>query len=156
LPKTQFKLDRLSQAEVIMEDRWCTSCGVKFTPRAQSPTQTFCALAECQRMRKQVWQQAKRKSDPDYSANQSKAQAQWAKKHPDYWRTYRAENPSYVQDNRSNQRLRNATRRIAKNDASANAAALPDGIYRLQLIDADAESGKIVLVRLSVLRRADV
>jgi hypothetical protein len=138
-----------------MEDRWCNACGRKFTPRAQSPKQTYCPLAECQQTRKQVWQQAKRRSDPDYSANQSEAQADWARKHPDYWRSYRAANPGYTQGNRSNQQVRNAARRIAKSDASAGAIALQDGIYRLQLIGADANSDKVVLARLTILGKAD-
>jgi hypothetical protein len=138
-----------------MEGRWCTSCGVKFTPRAQSPAQTYCPLTECQRMRKRVWQQAKRRSDPDYSANQSKAQADWARKNPDYWRSYRAANPEYTQGNRSSQQIRNATRRIAKSDASIDAILLQDGIYRLQPIGAEADSGKVILVRLTILGNAD-
>jgi hypothetical protein len=138
-----------------MEDRWCNACGCKFTPRAQSPNQTYCSLAECQQTRKQVWQQAKRRSDPDYSANQSGAQADWARKHPDYWRSYRASNPDYTQSNRSNQQIRNAARRIAKSDASTGSGTLQDGIYRLQLIGAEADSGRVILVRLSILGKAD-
>jgi hypothetical protein len=138
-----------------MEARWCTSCGIKFTPRAQSPAQTYCPLEDCQRMRKQVWQQAKRRSDPDYSANQANAQADWARKHPDYWRSYRAANPDYTQGNRSNQQIRNATRRIAKSDASAVVIALQDGIYRLQPIGAEVNSDKVILVRLTILGKAD-
>ncbi len=138
-----------------MEDRWCNACGCKFTPRAQSPKQTYCPLAECQQTRKQVWQQAKRRSDPDYSANQAKAQADWGRKHPDYWRSYRASNPDYTQGNRSNQQIRNAARRIAKSDASIDAILLQDGIYRLQLMGAKADSDKVMLVRLTILGKAD-
>ena len=57
-----------------MEDRWCNACGIKFSPRAQSPHQAYCAQPDCQRERKRVWQQAKRRSDPDYTVNQSKSQ----------------------------------------------------------------------------------
>jgi uncharacterized Zn finger protein (UPF0148 family) len=138
-----------------MEDRWCSACGVKFTPRAQSPGQTYCPLAQCQRTRKQVWQQVKRRSDPDYSANQAKAQKDWAEKNPDYWRSYRATNPEYVQSNRVKQGSRNAARRIAKMDTSTRPGALSDGIYRLQLIGADAHPDKVVLVRLTILGKAD-
>lgn len=138
-----------------MEDRWCSACGVKFTPRAQAPAQAYCSLAQCQRTRKQVWQQAKRRSDPDYSANQAKAQNDWARKNPDYWRSYREANPEYVHSNRVNQRSRNAARRIAKMDASTSRVSIPDGIYRLQLLGADAEPDKVVLVRLTILGGAD-
>lgn len=137
-----------------MEDRWCSACGVKFTPRPQSPAQTYCPLAGCQRTRKQVWQQAKRRSDPDYSANQAKAQTDWTRKNPDYWRSYRAKHPEYVQSNRANQRGRNAMRQIAKSDASDGAAPLQEGIYRLQLIGEGASPDKVVLVRLVILRDA--
>lgn len=134
-----------------MEDRWCNACGVKFTPRAQSPGQTYCALPQCQRARKQVWQQAKRRSDPDYSANQAKAQSDWVKRNPDYWRSYRQANPDYALRNRSSQNLRNTARRIAKSDASIEGITLKDGLYRLQLMEPSTESEKVVLVRLTVL-----
>jgi hypothetical protein len=135
-----------------MEDRWCNACGLKFTPRAQSPRQTYCALEECQSIRKQVWQQAKRRSDPDYFENQAKAQSTWAKKNPDYWRSYRASHPEYVKNNRANQRSRNGARQIAKSDASSLTERLPDGIYRLQLMGANHALGSVLVVQLSFLR----
>jgi hypothetical protein len=57
-----------------MERRWCTACGSPFMPRAHTPHQSYCSLDACQRERKRLWQQIKRKSDPDYLDNQIVAQ----------------------------------------------------------------------------------
>lgn len=73
-----------------MSERWCNACGQTFLPRPQSPRQTYCPKASCQKARKLLWQRTKRRSDQDYIANQSKANAAWARRNPDYWRRYRA------------------------------------------------------------------
>ncbi len=72
-----------------MEVRWCSGCGQAFSPRPQSPRQTYCAAEPCQRERKLLWQKTKRRSDEDYVANQTKANAAWTRRNPDYWRRYR-------------------------------------------------------------------
>lgn len=72
-----------------MNERWCSACGKKFFPRAQSPNQAYCSEAQCQAARKLLWQKTKRRSDKDYAANQSKAHAAWVKRNPDYWKNYR-------------------------------------------------------------------
>lgn len=74
-----------------MEERWCSGCGQVFIPRAQSPRQSFCAEAACQRERKLLWQRTKRRSDRDYVANQAKANTAWLQRNPDYWKRYRAQ-----------------------------------------------------------------
>lgn len=73
-----------------MNERWCSECGETFLPRPQSPRQAFCSKAQCQKARKLLWQRTKRHSDQDYLDNQSKANAAWARRNPDYWRHYRA------------------------------------------------------------------
>lgn len=73
-----------------MEERWCSACGELFHPRPQCPGQSYCSKVSCQKERKLLWQRIKRKSDPDYVANQAKANSAWAKRNPDYWRRYRA------------------------------------------------------------------
>ena len=73
--------------------RRCACCGQPFQPRPQVPNQTYCSSAECQRVRKLRWQQAKLRDDPDYRDNQRDAQRAWFDRHPGYWRAYRAANP---------------------------------------------------------------
>jgi hypothetical protein len=122
-----------------MEKKWCSSCGIAFEPRAQTPRQTFCPKDECQLARKRLWQRAKRTTDKDYRENQAAAQELWRSTHPDYWRKYRKEHPDYADANRERQKIRNARRcstdsTIAKVDASDN--LLPtEGIFKLVLLD---------------------
>ncbi len=59
-----------------MEQRRCVACRELFHPRPQSPEQTFCAAAQCQRERKRRWQKARRASDPDYRDNDVQANRQ--------------------------------------------------------------------------------
>lgn len=50
----------------------------------------YCSKDSCQKERKLLWQRIKRRSDPDYVANQVKANTAWTKRNPGYWRRYRA------------------------------------------------------------------
>ena len=117
-----------------MESRRCAACGQAFRPRPQRPQQSYCAAAACQRERRRRWQQAKRRSDPDYRDNQARAQRAWCERHRDYWRAYRRTHPQYCEGNRCQQYRRNAERRrglIAKMDASTPLLPLPSGTYRI-------------------------
>lgn len=124
-----------------MENRWCNACGQMFRPSPKVPRQSYCSDSDCQRERRRLWQQARRRSDPDYLDNQTKAQKAWGKRHPDYWRAYRAEHPDYVERNRQLQVERNerkpfpAPPAIAKMDEFPGAIPLPTGRYRLIGID---------------------
>jgi endogenous inhibitor of DNA gyrase (YacG/DUF329 family) len=138
-----------------MEARQCASCGQHFTPRPQSPTQSYCANPKCQRVRQQRWQKAKLISDPDYRENQARAYENWCVHHPDYWRRYRACNPKYAKRNRILQHTRNSKSKklfIAKSDVSNPSETLDSGIYRISLVSPD-EIAKIDawIVRITVL-----
>ena len=132
-----------------MTTRWCSSCGQAFAPAPQVPRQMYCALPDCQRERRRLWQIAKRRSDPDYLANQARAQKAWAERNPGYWRAYRDSNPDYASGNRAQQRTRNRKRVIAKMDASP--PSLPAGIYELQFLGADFAQKDVWLVSLRLL-----
>lgn len=123
-----------------MECKQCQACGQTFTPRPQSPQQSYCSNAACQRERKRRWQRDRVQTDPDYQDNQAHAQQAWADRNPDYWREYRATHPQYVERNRQLQQARNAKLvavQIAKMDASTQAKALQSGLYRIQPITPD-------------------
>ena len=143
--------------EASMEARWCTACGQQFTPRPQAQSQTYCAQASCQRARKRLWQRAKRKSDPDYLANQAQAQSAWSRRNADYWRSYRENHPAYVQRNREKQRQRSSKKKlapVAKMDASSQSVVPPFGDYRITLLGPDGVAKMDTwIVRLSVLGR---
>jgi hypothetical protein len=111
-----------------MDSRQCAGCGKSFHPRSQTPKQTYRAAAACQRERRQRWQQARRRDDPDYRDNQARAQAAWIAAHPDYWRNYRRSHPEYQERNRELQHERDGRRRgrvLAKSDASTRETPVP-------------------------------
>jgi endogenous inhibitor of DNA gyrase (YacG/DUF329 family) len=120
-----------------MERRRCAACGQAFRPRSQVPHQSYCSAAACQRIRRQRWQRAKRKSDADYRANQARAARVWARGHPEYWREYRRTHPEYCERNRNAARRRQRDRAqrtagtFAKMDASVPVLPVASGTYRL-------------------------
>lgn len=120
-----------------MESKRCASCGKSFHPRPQTPKQIYCSAPECQRERRRRWQQARRQNDPDYRADQARAQAAWSTQHPDYWRDYRRAHPEYSERNRILQQKRDAQRRVrllAKKNASTPETPVPAGLYRLTAV----------------------
>jgi hypothetical protein len=117
-----------------MESKQCAGCGKAFHPRAQTPKQTYCSSAVCQRERRRRWQQARRQSDPDYRENEARGGRLWRQCHPDYWRAYRQARPDYQERNRAQQSerdLRRATRLLANGDVSAREWPVPSGTYVL-------------------------
>jgi len=118
----------------------CLACGDMFRSRPQVPDQSYCSRAECQRARRKVWQRERRLSDNDYRDNQARAQKKWLLSRPDYWKRYRAAHPEYAENNRAQQRTRNAARAaglIAENDASMPISPLASGTYRLSPAQAE-------------------
>ncbi|MGF6296381.1 hypothetical protein QFZ98_008242 [Paraburkholderia youngii] len=115
-------------------DRTCAACGAHFTPLPHVPNQRYCSLKACQLARRRDWQRERVRTDPDYRANQAKAQATWSARHPDYWRRYRETRPAYRDRNRAMQQERNARRNaatVAKMDASPPFRPLTSGFYLL-------------------------
>ncbi len=91
-----------------MEQVPCLSCGLFFTPRNKK--QNYCSAVKCQRTRKADWQRHKIKTDPDYKRDQRISQKKWLNSNPDYWKSYRLNNPEKAERNRALQRLRNKNR----------------------------------------------
>jgi endogenous inhibitor of DNA gyrase (YacG/DUF329 family) len=116
--------------EPSMIPRACAHCGQLFQPRPQVPNQAYCPSPECQRVRKVRWQQEKLRTDPAYRDNQRDAQRAWLDRRPDYWKTYRATNPSAVVGGGESV-VNEAHTYLAKMDVSN----FPPGLYRLQRID---------------------
>jgi len=88
----------------------CAACGAVLTPLVHVPNQRYCSLAACQLARRRAWQHKRLQTDPDYRANQAKAQAAWSASHPDYSRHYCETHPACRDRNRAMQRTRNARR----------------------------------------------
>ena len=139
-----------------MERKPCASCGQKFRPRPQTPTQAYCPAVACQKERRREWQKAKRRVDPDYRANQAKAQHTWSRSNPDYWRQYRLAHPEYASRNRAKQSVRNDRRQgrvIVKMDASPAKTALSPGIYRLLPVSPGIAKMDACTVEITVISR---
>ncbi len=120
-----------------MGPKRCLACADIFQPSPRVPAQNYCSRPECQRERRKLWQQEKRRADPDYRENQLQCQRRWREGHPEYWQHYRADHPDYVERNRDLQRARNATQRVsqvAKMGAIPASSALPSGTYSLRAI----------------------
>lgn len=127
-----------------MTPRYCTHCGNPFQPRPQVPRQSYCSHPECQRARKQLWQQQKLRTDPHYRDNQRDAQRKWHERHPDYWRNYRASHREHAEGSpaRQSQPMVDRIRTRVKMDVSA----LTSGLYRIRIIQpvARAPAGSLI------------
>ena len=118
----------------MLESKRCAACGKVFQPRPQVSQQRYCAQSACQRERRRRWQQAKRRTDPDYHDNQARAQRAWRQRNLDYSREYRRTHPEHLERNRAQQRERNRVRReliFAKMGVSTPVSPLPSGIYQI-------------------------
>ena len=87
-----------------MLKKLCAHCGKTFLPRPQTPDQSYCSKPQCQKARRKLWLDEKRKSDFIFRDKQARAQKAWMERNPDYWRKYRKKNPDYVERNRARQR----------------------------------------------------
>lgn len=122
-------------------------------PRWKRPQQ-YCGEPDCQRARKRVWQQEKRRSDDGYRDRQHAGLVKWRSEDHGlrlsrYQQQYRESHPQYVEKNRAQQRLRNRARRnrdastkIVKMDALPQ-TLVPSGFYLLTPCSLNA-SAKIV------------
>ena len=136
----------------------CLACADAFQASPRVPMQNYCGRPACQRERRKLWQQQKRRSDDDYRDNQLQCQRRWRESHADYWRRYRSDHPEYVARNRKLQRTRNTARQpslIAKMNAMLPVSPLTSGTYRLS----PAEQGEIAkmdawIVKITLLSGA--
>lgn len=117
----------------------CLACADALPLSSRVPDQSYCSRTECQHERRKLWQREKRQLDSDYRDKQANAQKAWSQSNGDYWSRYRDSHPEYVDRNRAQQQVRNASIRqrpvVAKMDASPPALPLPSGIYRIELKD---------------------
>lgn len=127
---------RESLVEPAMKsDRICAACGAPFTPLVHVPNQRYCSSKACQLSRRRIWQHEHLRTDPDYRENQTRAQASWRARHPDYWRRYRETHPAYHDRNCAMQRQRNSRRTaspVANMDVWPACRPLASGFYILR------------------------
>lgn len=118
----------------------CAHCNDLFTPAPQVPKQTYCSKPNCQKERRKQWQKNRLQSDPDYRANQSRAQKAWTEKNPDYWRELRQTGPDYGNSDPTEQDFldRELVEPSIKMDSLTGTQnlkkALFDGVFRLKVL----------------------
>jgi hypothetical protein len=118
----------------------CANCNDLFTPAPQVPKQTYCSKHNCQKERRKQWQKNRLQSDPDYRANQSRAQKAWTEKNPNYWRELRQTGPVYGNSDPAEEDfLKQDSQKPSIKMDSLNATqnlkkALFDGVFRLKVL----------------------
>ena len=95
-----------------MVERRCRYCEQVFQPSKFQPGQSVCSGPECQRRRRTDGHRHKIASDPEYRQVCQDSCRKWRARHPDYWRQRRANNPTAVENNRQQQRVRDQKRRL--------------------------------------------
>ncbi len=123
-----------------MQKLRCAHCNDPFTPAPQVPKQTYCSNPNCQKERRKQWQKNRLQSDPDYRANQSRAQKAWTEKNPDYWRELRQSGPDYgnldfsEQDFLAQESLESFIKMDSLTASQNLRKALFDGVFRLKVL----------------------
>jgi len=134
----------------MMEPLLCVHCLMLFPPRNRK--QSYCSRPVCQRARKSAWERIKIKTDPDYKAQKRLSQKKWAQSHPEYWKTYRKNNPEKTERNRILQIIRTRCRakrqrcletKIAKADARNDLYFEPLGRFWLVPMIAKMDATKV-------------
>ena len=126
----------------------CANCNDLLTPTPQVPKQTYCSKPNCQKARRKQWQKNRLQSDPDYKANQSRAQKAWTEKNPNYWRELRQTGPDYgnsdlaEQDFLKQDPLKPSIKMDSLTATQNLKKALFDGVFRLKVL-AQPQSGKM-------------
>jgi hypothetical protein len=125
----------------------CIACGQYFKPWPQTPDQTYCSKAECQRERRRRAKLRERQAKPRAT---SKSSGDRTSSPLDYWRDYRADHPDYVDRNRLLQKDRNLRRTLQSK--TNGTVPLPPGRYRLERLDGDSiANGAVWIVEIRFL-----
>ena len=85
----------------------CAHCKDEVLKNPRCKTQEYCGKPDCQRARKNKWQQQKMQNDSSYRLNQQACLKSWRKEHKGYWKEYRQKNHKQAERNRILQRVRN-------------------------------------------------
>jgi hypothetical protein len=136
----------------------CAHCNDLFTPAPQVPKQTYCSKPNCQKERRKQWQKKRLQSDPDYRANQSRAQKAWTEKNPHYWRELRQTGPDYgnsdpvEQDFLDPEVLKSSIKMDSLTAPQNLKKSLFDGVFRLKVL-AEPRNVKmdVWIVELSII-----
>ena len=106
----------------------CRLCGEWFMPDARTARfQKACPQAACRRERKRLADALWRAKNEGYDATRQGKKRAWVAAYPNYWQSYRARHPDYVERNRAKTRQRCKASRLVF--ANQDAMARPiDGI----------------------------
>lgn len=142
----------------------CKNCGERkpSNPRLKG-RQDYCGDAECQRVRKRLWQKKKMAHDADYRDRQIACLKRWREQRPldKYQSQYREKHPAYVEKNCQLQKKRNQKRakqaelaKIVKMDA----LKMPSeklNTYLMNPFKVDS-AGKIVKMDALIVQLAEI
>lgn len=95
-----------------MGERQCLYCQQRFQPSKFQPRQAVCSESACQRRRHADYRRDKIASDSEYREVCRDSPKKWRARNPDYWKQYRIKNPSVVERNCQQQKLRDRKRRL--------------------------------------------
>lgn len=133
----------------------CCECGKRRprNPRLKGE-QKYCGAARCQQSRKNAWERSRYRSDADYKCKRQASKQRWYetdRQGSAYQANYRKSHPSYREENRQKQILRNQNRskgvsesKIVKTDALATQSIETQGIYVLLPYGKGTDSKEIV------------
>lgn len=97
-----------------MAQQRCPYCGCFFSPDCHAGVQKCCGEVDCRRARKRGNLRHWRSLHPESGDRYAAKERAWAKAYPDYWRSYRRNNPEYVaRDNQRRVESRKRARRSA-------------------------------------------
>jgi hypothetical protein len=129
----------------------CAACGEEkvANPRLKPGVQEYCSQPACYLVGRSVRQKKRLAGDPIYREAQKKADGDWRKNRPDYYRDYRKDHPEAVRRNRLLQRLRDARRRkrgrvLPDTTAAVDRMENPDSIG----VSEEMTSGNYVMKRV--------
>lgn len=151
-------LSKQTRATEMKLKRKCLNCEALFFPNC-NPNQAYCNHKPCQAIRKNQWRKNKLRQDKDYQLNQANASRRWRKKHPEYWRCYRASHPLYTLQNRirtlerkrmakTPSLLKSSSGVFANSDALISSFPIQSGTYELKAQFANSDA---LLVEIKLL-----
>ena len=95
-----------------MRERRCRYCQRSFQTSKFRPLQTVCSEVGCQRQRRADYHRGKIAADPEYRDVCRDSPRKWRARNPDYWRQYRSDHPDAAVRNREQQKLRDRRARL--------------------------------------------
>ncbi len=144
--------------ENTMQNKQCKACNALFKPCPQVVNQTYCSKRECQRVRKRMWQKAKRQTDPSYRENQYAAHRAWLNRNPEYVSTNRKSlrepnNVAHFETLQSKTCFSTSCEGCEKMDSLIEQSAISSGTYCLKSLNDQTKKMDAWIVKITVISK---